>query len=624
MKRDEKLKFSLTLACLGVVFGDIGTSPLYALKECFAGEFPIPAHNMEVFGVLSLTFWSLITIISIKYCLIVLRADNQGEGGILALLTLFFPHLKNKNRFIRNIVFATGLFGACLLYGDGMITPAISVLSAIEGLEVVSPQMSEYVVYITIAILFVLFFFQKFGTQKIGNVFGPIVMTWLLYIGLIGGLELVKSPEILQAINPYYGFDFIRKYGFDSLYPLGALFLTITGAEAMYADMGHFGRKSIVSSWLAFVLPCLLLNYFGQGALILRDPKALANPFFHLVPEGFLYITIFLATLATIVASQAVITGAFSLTQQAIRLGVFPRMIINHTSKTEKGQIYVAKINWLLLFSTIILVLTFKQSGKLAAAYGIAVSTAMLITTFFLIYTSLKLWGWNKFLLLVFGILFIVIDISFLAANSLKFVSGGWIPIFVGSALLFIMLTWRRGREIVLDRVTEGELDFNQTEDFIIENKGNEVDGTAIYMVGKIQGIPPALFVNLKFNHVIHKYVLIVKVNVLDRPYVYEEDRFDFKPINKRISQVNLYFGFLDAMSIPHALEKLSKINPELILKNEVYILGRETLLATVRPGMAIWREKFFAFLSRNSQRADEYFKIPPGKVVEIGQQIEL
>lgn len=624
MQKEEKLKFSLALACLGVVFGDIGTSPLYALKECFTGDYPIPAHNMEVLGVLSLIFWSLILIISIKYCLIVMRADNQGEGGILALLTLFFPHIKKKRRYLRSLVFATGLFGACLLYGDGMITPAISVLSAIEGLKVVSPHLGDYVIPLTSAILVVLFLSQRYGTQKIGSVFGPVVLTWLLYIGLLGGIQLVHSPQILKAVNPYYAFQFAQTYGFKSLYPLGALFLTITGAEAMYADMGHFGRKAIVSSWLFVVLPCLLLNYFGQGALILKDPSALANPFFHLVPKNLLYITIFLATLATIVASQAVITGAFSLTQQAIRLGVFPRMMIRHTSETEKGQIYVPKINWFLLVSTLLLVVTFKESGNLAAAYGIAVSTTMLITSAFLIYTSLKLWHWNKFVVILMGVIFICIDIAFLASNSLKFISGGWIPILVASILLFIMLTWRRGREILIDRVTEGELDFNQTEEFIVKNKVHEVDGTAVYMVGKIRGIPPALFLNMKFNHVIHKIVLVVTVKVQDRPYVFEEDRFEYQALNERIFQINLYFGFFDVIDIPKSLEQLSKVEPKIILKNEVYILGRETLLATPRPGMAIWRESFFAFLSKNSLGATEYFKIPAGKVFEIGQQIEL
>ena len=614
----------LCLTTLGVVYGDIGTSPLYAVRECFhaLGEHSVTPAN--VLGVLSLIFYSLIILISVKYLLFVLMADNRGEGGILALLSLACPwrYLKSYSGKKRYLIFF-GLFGAALLYGDGLLTPAISVLSAVEGLNVATPFFEPFILPLTLAIIILLFWFQKSGTSNLGYIFGPIIFIWFLCIGVLGFFAIMKAPLVISAINPKYAYEFFSNHHLVAFSVLGAVFLTVTGGEALYADMGHFGRKPIQITWFAMVLPCLVLNYFGQGALLLTNPELGANLFYHLVPEWALYPMVALATMATVIASQAIITGVFSLTRQAIQLGYFPRLQIIHTSAEHIGQIYIPQMNRFLLIGTLWLIIEFKTSSSLAGAYGIAVASTMVMTTILVMIVAHRIWGWNWFKVLLLGIFFLPIDITFLGANLLKVRDGGWLPLLLGTVVLLLMTTWRRGRQILEERFKSKTV---KTADFIAslnQNPPQRVPGTAIFMSGEVEGVPPTLLHNLKHNKIIHHTVAILSIQTQEVPYVPEKERIQIKTLYDNFYRVIAHYGFQEIPKIEQIFLLCEKMNVKLDMKNATFFLGRETIIPTDQPGMALWREALFSFMLRNSQRATAFFGIPAEQVLEVGIRVE-
>lgn len=609
----------ISLATLGIVFGDIGTSPLYALRECFHGEHAMAVTDANIYGVLSLIFWSLILVISVKYLILILKADNNGEGGILALMELVIPIKKSKKYFF---ILTIGLFGAALLYGDGMITPAISVLSAMEGLEVATPMFKPYIVPITIVILLCLFLFQKKGTQGVGMIFGPVVLIWFTTLAALGLNAIFRNPTILHALNPVYAIKFFYLNGFEGLTVLSAVFLVVTGGEALYADMGHFGRKPIRLSWFYVVLPCLVINYFGQGALLLENHQFAVNPFYHLAPKWALYPLVIIAAFATVIASQAVISGAFSLTYQAMQLGFMPRFKVVHTSENEKGQIYLPQLNWMLFIATIGLVVFFKTSSNLAAAYGVAVSTTMVITTLLAYIAMTKLWKWNIVLAGAITIFFLTIDTSFFIANIIKVPDGGWFPLAVAGIIYFIMSTWYKGRRMMsiqLQKVTDPLKKFAQ----YYKNKAQHtVSGTAIYLTSNAVHTPPTLVFNLKHNKVLHERIIILTVKYHNVPHVNVTDSIHIDKIDDRIQHVNIGYGYRDNTDIPKALEQ---VEDQLHLGKDVtYVLGRESVVITKNTGMHPIREGLFEFLSRNSVRATRYFNLPNNDVFEVGSQIKL
>jgi KUP system potassium uptake protein len=613
----------LSLAALGVVYGDIGTSPLYALRECFSGEHAVETTPANILGVLSLTFWSLIVVVSVKYLIFVMRADNQGEGGILALTALVQPARGDEHRDRGRLVLL-GLFGAALLYGDGMITPAISVLSAVEGLRVATPLFDPYVSPLTVFILVALFLVQQRGTAQVGAIFGPVTLTWFLIIAALGARGITMQPHVLVAVNPRYGVAFFTDNGMAGLLVLGAVFLSVTGGEALYADMGHFGKRPIRAGWFAVVLPALLLNYFGQGALVLLHPVTAHNPFYGLAPGWAIYPLVVLATAATIIASQAVISGCFSLTRQAIQLGFSPRMEIQHTSAEEVGQIYVPTVNWILMAATIGLVLGFKSSSSLAAAYGIAVTTTMMITTLLFYVVTRRLWHWGRWVALPLATAFLVVDVSYFAGNVIKVEHGGWFSLVVAGAVFALMSTWKRGRQILAERLRIGELPVQSLLEDIAANPPLRVPGTAVFMTGRAYGVPAALLHNLKHNKVVHQRVILLTVLTVDAPRVRPEDRIDVTPLDMGFYRVIVRFGFMEDPDIPAALSVAGRDRLELDWVTTTFFLSRETLLITERPGMAPWRERLFAFMARNAARAMAYYRIPPDQVIEIGAQVEL
>lgn len=616
---------SLTLGALGIVYGDIGTSPLYALRECFYGAHALPVTRETVMGVLSLICSALLLVISVKYVLYVMRADNKGEGGILALTSLVIPRATLTTPG-RKFLFMIGLFGAALFYGDGMITPAISVLSAVEGLEIATPLFSDYVVPITIVILCLLFSTQKRGTGKIGAVFGPIILLWFFVLALLGVLGICQHPEILQSLNPMWGIEFLYTHHWQGFLTLGAVFLVVTGGEALYADMGHFGRRPIYLGWFWVALPALLLNYLGQGAHLLVAPESAKNPFYYLAPSWALYPLVVLSTLAAVIASQALISGAFSITRQAVQLGYLPRFNIQHTSQEEIGQIYAPVVNWMLLFCTVWLVLFFQTSSNLATAYGIAVTTTMLITTFFTYYVSRAHWRWPLPIALGVTSLFLLIDASFFAANLSKVTHGGWFPLLIAGGILVLMTTWRRGREILALRMKEKFMPLDRFVETLDQSPPIRVPGLAVFLTGNINTVPPALLHNLRHNKVLHEQVLLITIQTEEVPHVHKAEQLKWKAIRPNLFQLTLCYGFMDSPDLPFALTSPQlPAHLRLVPPTEIsYFLGRETLLATENPGMAIWREKIFAFLSRNAQSATTFFHIPPNQVVEMGMQIEL
>ena len=612
---------TLSLAALGVVFGDIGTSPLYTMKEVFSlSKHPVELTQFNVLGILSLIFWSLIMIVSAKYVAFIMRADNRGEGGIMALLSLANNNAPSGNK--RSWIMILGILGACMFYADGMITPAISVLSAIEGLEVVAPSLSYLIIPITLVVLFILFYAQSKGTHIVGAFFGPIMFFWFLTLALLGIINIASEPHVLMAINPLYAFQFFQLSPMVAFVALGAVVLSVTGAEALYADMGHFGRHPIRLAWFIFVLPALTLNYFGQGALIISNPENIKNPFYLMAPEFLVIPLIVLATLAAIIASQAVITGAFSVSRQALQLGFLPRMHVEHTSENQEGQIYLPRINWLLMIAVMALVVTFKSSGNLAGAYGIAVTGDMVISTLLASFVFYEVWKWNSAKTLIFMAIFLVIDFAFFSANILKIPDGGWFPILIGSVIFVLMTTWKKGRAL-LYKILKGEaIEINSFISSIGANPPPRVEGTAIFLTPNPDGVPHALLHNLKHNKVIHEKVIILTVMFMDYPHSLTKDLVTVEKLPYNFYKVIVKYGFKDEPNLPKDLSLCAKNGLNIDPMNSSYFIGKEILLAMPKDNMNYWRKKLFIGLFRSAETITNQFKLPPNRVVELGSQV--
>jgi KUP system potassium uptake protein len=612
----------LVLGAIGVVFGDIGTSPLYALKEVFGSAHGMPLTEANVFGALSLVFWTLVVVVSSKYVALIMRADNHGEGGILALLALVV-RLTRENKRLRYVLGLLGVFGATLFYGDAVITPAISVLSAVEGLEVVAPQLHPFIVPVSLTVLIGLFLIQTRGTGTVGVFFGPITLLWFVTLGVLGVASMMETPGVLVAVQPIYAYRFFADHPLLSFIALGAVVLAVTGTEALYADMGHFGRGPIRVAWVSVVWPALLLNYFGQGALLLRRPEAVENPFYLLAPDWFLVPLVVLATFATVIASQAVISGAFSLTQQAIQLGLLPRMRITHTSAREGGQIYISTVNWLLLIGVVFLVLEFRSSSGLAAAYGMAVTGAMMVDTVLVGAVMVLLWRWPRPLAALIVAVLLVIDMTFFAANTLKFFAGGWLPLLIALALFAVLTTWRRGRQLVIARKKEKAIGRDAFIGMIAEDVPR-VAGTAVFLTGDRDIAPGALLHNLKHNKVLHERVVFLTVKVEDVPFIADAECAEIKDLGKNFYRVLLRYGFMQQPDIPRALELCGRAGLPFEMMETTFVLGRDTVIPTPLPGMAMWREHMFAWMTRNAASAKDFFRIPANRVIELGSQIEI
>ena len=614
----------LTLTALGVVYGDIGTSPLYALRECFREEYGIAPTPENVVGVLSLITWSLILVVSVKYIVFILRADNRGEGGILALLALLLQHRQRvEDRKRRLMLISLGLFGAALLYGDGVITPAISVLSAVEGLQVSTPALSHFVVPITVVILFALFMVQRFGTTRVGTAFGPLMLAWFVTIATLGERAVVQTPEVLAALNPLHGFGFFAAHGLAGFLTLGAVVLCVTGGEALYADMGHFGKRPIRIAWFVVVLPALLLNYFGQGALLLSNSAAASNPFYLLAPAAFQVPLLVIATSAAVVASQALISGAFSLTQQSVQLGYSPRMQIVHTSKHEAGQIFIPEVNKALMVGCLLLVLYFRNSSALSAAYGIAVTGTMAITSLLFAVVARSRWGWSRLHVsaLVGG--FLIIDLSFLLANVVKIEHGGWVPILMAIGVYVLMSTWKRGRMQLGAIQDAGALPLDLFLGGIERNPPVRVKGTAVFMTSSKEGVPVVLLHHLKHNKVLHETVVLLSVTTRGIPEVPPERSITLERLGHGFVRIVATFGFMQSPNIPEVLARAARQGVRIPPMETSYYLGRERLVLTGHARMHRWRKKLFALMSRNARSATEFFQIPSNRVVELGAQIE-
>ena len=618
----------LAVGAVGIVFGDIGTSPIYAFRETFAGHHTLRVDQMHVYGVLSLIFWSMMIIVTLKYVTIIMRADNKGEGGSLALLALINRQLSGKKRWTTGIVLL-GVFATALFYGDSMITPAISVLSAVEGLTTVNPNLQPWVIPIAVGILVGLFTIQSHGTARVGALFGPVMLFYFTVIAVLGITHILGHPSVVLAtINPLHFLQFFIAEPMRAFIALGSVVLAVTGAEALYADMGHFGRKPIRVSWLYFVMPALLLNYMGQGAMLISMSEAQAietvkNPFFYLAPEMLRLPLVLLATCATIIASQAVISGAFSVTQQAIQLGFMPRLRITHTSESAAGQIYIPVINWALMIMVILLVLMFGSSSNLAAAYGIAVTGAMLIDAVLISVVLLQLWNWNRYLAIGLLALFFTVDGLYFTANLLKVPDGGWFPLLIGAIAFTLLTTWAKGRQLLLSRMDEASLPI---EIFIksAATSATRVPGTAVFMTSSASGVPHALLHNLKHNKVLHERVILLTVKIQDVPYVPEEKRAETQDYTGGFYRVIIHYGFMEEVNIPAELARLEGCGPTCKMMDTSFFLARQTLIASSRPGMAIWREKLFSWMLRNAESAMEFFKLPTNRVVELGSQVEI
>ena len=612
----------LTLAALGVVYGDIGTSPLYTMREAFGHAGGLRLSEAAVLGVLSLVVWSLILIVTLKYVLLVLRADNRGEGGVLALGTLAARAVGDRGRRLQVLVLVLSLAGLALFYGDGLITPAISVLAAVEGLETAAPALEPYVLPLAVLVLLGLFVIQSRGTASVGAFFGPVMLAWFATLGLLGLAQIARNPGVLAAVNPAYALELFQTAGWQAFVALGAIVLAVTGAEALYADMGHFGRAPIRLAWLGLVFPALVLNYFGQGALVLRDPAALEHPFYHLAPSWLLWPLIGLATLATVIASQAVISGVFSLTGQAIRLGHLSRMTVRHTSATEMGQIYIPRVNWLLMAGVLALVVGFGSSGNLAAAYGISVTGAMAIDAVLAGMVAAWLWGWGPLAALVFGGFFLL-DFAYFAANALKIPSGGWLPLVIAAGFAATAVTWRRGRRVVRDRLyghglaLEGFLDG-------LDPQLTRVPGTAVFLTGDPAVVPMALVHNIRHNQVLHQKVILLTVQTEDVPHVPEEQRLAVEKLGKGFHRVTVGYGFMDEPDVPRALERCRTHAVPVDLAATSYFVARETLIPSPRPELNPLEERLFMLLAATNLSATAYFQIPPDQVVELGLQLEV
>ncbi|ANQ85435.1 putative potassium uptake protein [Azoarcus olearius] len=612
----------LAVAAIGVVYGDIGTSPLYTLKEVFNGPHAVPVNEANVYGILSLVFWALVTVVSAKYVVFITRADNRGEGGIMALTSLALRVVQPGRRAWWLSVL--GVFGAALFYGDGMITPAISVLSAVEGLEVATPAFKPFVIPIALVVLVGLFVMQRRGTGSVGAIFGPVMVCWFLVLAVLGINGITLHPEIIGALDPRWAARFFIDQPLIGWLALGAVVLAITGGEALYADMGHFGRRPIKLAWFSLVFPALYLNYLGQGALILDHPDNVRNPFYMLVPDALVYPMVGMATLATIIASQAVISGAFSLTRQAIQLGYAPRMQTLHTSEHEIGQIYVPGVNWMLLGAVVALVVGFQSSSALASAYGIAVTLTMMIDTVLAFVVVRSLWKWGRAKAVLFLVVFLAVDIAFFSATTVKIFAGGWFPLLIGAAIFTLLRTWKRGRSLLNERIRSDTMPLDIFIQSMFQSPPPRVEGTAVFMTTWLDGVPRALLHNLIHNKVLHERVVLLRVDTADVPHVPEGERVEVEEIDYGFYRVRVHYGFKDDPDIPAALGLCAQRGLPFDMMETSFFLGRETLVSRVGSGMPQWREKLFILLFRNAGSAADYFCIPPNRVVELGTQVEL
>lgn len=619
---NRQCPFALAIGAIGVVYGDVGTSPLYTIKEIFHGPNGTPVTSENVMGALSLIFWALTLVISIKYVLVIMRADNRGEGGIMALMALALH--KRHRRKHRAWIMGIGLFGTALFYGDGLITPAISVLGALEGIEIATPALHRFIQPLAIGVLLLLFAIQRHGTARIGVLFGPVMCAWFVALAYLGTRSLMQNPEILDALNPHYAIRFFEEHGWPGFFILGAVVLALTGGEALYADMGHFGRSPIRWSWYFFVLPALMINYLGQGALILRQPDAVQNPFYLLVPENWVYPMIGLSTLATVIASQAVISGTFSMTQQAMQLDYLPRQRTIHTSESERGQIFIPAINRMLLIGVIGLVVLFESSSELAAAYGIAVTGAMATNTMLAFLVAIDTWKWKR---LWAGLLmgtFLAVDLSFFGANIPKIPEGGWFPLLFGILVFLVMTTWKNGREVLLRRLQDESISLGAFLDRIVERAPLRGPGTAIFLNSRHLSLPFSLLMNLEHNGVVHERVVLLTVQFDDIPYVAKKDRLMVERLELNFFRITAKFGYMQTPDVPRALELCAPMGLDIDLDEATFFLGRETLIPSKRPDLKGWREKLFIYLFRNASSPIQFFRLPPRRVFEIGTIIDV
>lgn len=619
----EPGRAAIGLAVLGIVYGDIGTSPIYALRECFRGVSPVPINEANILGILSLIFWALVIVISLKYMVFILRANNHGEGGIFALLALLRPD-QAQNSAPRRTLILLGLFGAGLLYGGTMLTPAISVLSAVEGLEVAAPSLESYVLPVTIAILVVLFAMQKHGTAKVGAMFGPIMVAWFLTLAALGINSILDHPEVLKAVVPWYAVQFLASNHLAGFLVLIGVFLVVTGGEALYADLGHFGATPIRVVWFVFVLPALLLNYFGQGALLLDKPEGTLQPFFHLAPEWALFPLIGLATAATIIASQAVITGAFSLTRQAVQLGFVPRLKVQQTSEHSHGQIYMPGINWFLMIAAIALVLTFRSSNNLAAAYGVSVNATMLVTTILAFNVARERGGWSLAKATLFLLVFLTVDLAFLTANAETIPRGGWFPVAMGAVIFTVIVTWRRGTELLIQSYEANTITIETLLGRLEHDPPHRVPGTGVFFTARAEEVPNAMMQLLKHNKLLHENIVIVNVKMTRDPRVSNEDRMKVTAFGQGVYEVKLNYGFMQGFNIPSDLAYcIEHRDLPIDLDDTTYFVGRTSVIADrKKDGMMAWRDKLFAFMVRNTMHATSLYQIPASRVIEIGLQL--
>ncbi len=614
----------MMLAAIGVVFGDIGTSPLYALKECFDSEHGIAYSQEALFGVIAMMIWALILVVTVKYISFVMRADNKGEGGVLSLMALALRSFdgKSKSHFFFMII---GMLGACMLLGESVITPAISVLSAVEGIEIAAPALHKFIIPICLVILVALFLIQKYGTATVGKLFGPITLVWFLSLAVLGAINIGHAPEIIAAFNPIYAIRFVIDYPTTAYIVMGAVVLVVTGVEALYLDMGHFGKSPIRYAWLFIVLPSLLINYLGQGALLLSNPEAIKNPFYLMVPDWALWPMVGLATAATVIASQAVISGAYSLVSQAILLGFMPRMNILHTSDSEQGQIYIPLVNWVLLFMVVATVIAFKGSLNLAAAYGISVTSTMLITTILLAVVMLREWKMNIFLVVFIIIFFLLIDFAFWTANLIKIKDGGWYPLALGLLCFTCLITWFRGRQILRKRAMDEGIQLGSFIESLLKHPPHRVEGTAVFLTAHVDYLPVSFLHNLKHNHVLHERVFFLKVSIWDVPYVNDEDRITMKDLGGNIHVVRAVYGFKETPDMGTIIQLIEKtFGMKFDLMNTSFFLSRDTIVPSAIPGMALWRERLFCWMYQNAGRQSDFFKIPANRLVELGAKVEI
>ena len=616
--------FPLVVGAIGVVYGDIGTSPLYTLRTAFTGSFGLSLTPDNVLGVLSVIFWALLVVVTLKYITLIMRADNRGEGGILALTALVSRGIESRDR-LRWWLVGLGIFGAAMFYGDGMITPAITVLGAVEGLGVIAPAMHPFIVPVSIVILVALFAIQRKGTASLGAVFGPVMAIWFIVLGVLGAMEIARGPAVLAALEPIYAFRFVARNPEIAFVAFGAVVLAVTGTEALYADMGHFGKSPIRRAWLFFVFPALLLNYFGQGALVLADPAAIQNPFYLLAPGWARVPLLLLATAAAIIASQAVISGAFSLTRAAIQMGYCPRLTILHTSERAIGQIYVPFINWMLLAAIVALVLGFRTSDNLAGAYGIAVTMAMLIDSILIFVVMRRLWNWPVWISILITVPLLLIDLTFLASNSLKIPEGGWFPLLIGVVVFTLLTTWKRGRSLLMKRLAEDAMPLDLFIQSIEASPPTRVPGTAIFLTSTRNRVPHALLHNLKHNKVLHERNVMLTVQILETPVAEADERIEITPMEGQFYGLELRFGFAEDPNIPQALSLCSRAGLAFDLMDTTFFLSRENIVADARrPGMALWRDKLFVFMARNALPATAFFQIPGNRLIELGAQVEI